>query len=162
LSTVEPVRHLEAARERLDAAAELLRAGFPSDAASRVYYAFFHAAQALARIAGASPKTHRGLLHALGEHYGSRGRMVVQQQLPLLRAEHDPDLVIANAENARSGSGHSPKHNNPIRGQGIDALTLCDNNKSDKNNPEKRRLRNLKRSGHYIKFNTTLCYLTAF
>lgn len=62
----------------------------------------------------------------LGDIYGSRGRMVVQQQLPVLRAEHQPDLVIANAENARSGSGLSPKIYHKLRALGIDGITLGD------------------------------------
>lgn len=62
----------------------------------------------------------------LGDIYGSPGRMVVQQQLPRLREAHSPDLVIANAENARSGSGISPKLYHRIREFGIDAITLGD------------------------------------
>ncbi|MHC5001763.1 MAG: TIGR00282 family metallophosphoesterase [Planctomycetota bacterium] len=62
----------------------------------------------------------------LGDICGSPGRMVVQQQLPALRAEHAPDLVIANAENARAGSGLSPALYEKIRGYGIDGLTLGD------------------------------------
>ncbi len=62
----------------------------------------------------------------LGDIFGAPGRMVVQQQLPTLRAEHDPDVVIANAENARSGSGLSPDLYQKIRGYGIDAITLGD------------------------------------
>ncbi len=62
----------------------------------------------------------------LGDIFGAPGRMVVQQQLPVLRAEHHPDVVIANAENARSGSGLSPDLYQKIRGYGIDAITLGD------------------------------------
>jgi metallophosphoesterase (TIGR00282 family) len=62
----------------------------------------------------------------LGDIFGSPGRMVVQQQLPKLREDHAPDLVIANAENARSGSGLTPELYRKIRGYGIDAITLGD------------------------------------
>ncbi|TVQ51673.1 MAG: YmdB family metallophosphoesterase [Phycisphaerales bacterium] len=62
----------------------------------------------------------------LGDIYGSPGRQVVQQQLPNLRAEHKPDLVIANAENARSGSGLSPALYQQLRKMGIDGMTLGD------------------------------------
>lgn len=62
----------------------------------------------------------------LGDIYGSPGRMVVQQQLPRLREAYAPDLIIANAENARSGSGLSPKLYHRIRELGIDAITLGD------------------------------------
>lgn len=62
----------------------------------------------------------------LGDIYGSPGRMVVQQQLPVMREQHHPDLVIANAENARSGSGLSPKIFHKLRAMGIDGVTLGD------------------------------------
>lgn len=62
----------------------------------------------------------------LGDIYGSPGRMVLQQQLPQLRADHKPDIVIANAENARSGSGLSPQLYQKIRAMGVDAVTLGD------------------------------------
>ena len=62
----------------------------------------------------------------LGDIYGAPGRQVVQQQLPNLRAEHVPDLIIANAENARSGSGLSPALYRQLREMGIDGMTLGD------------------------------------
>ena len=62
----------------------------------------------------------------LGDIFGSPGRRVVQQQLPRLRQDHAIDVVVANAENARSGSGLSPELYKKIRGYGIDALTLGD------------------------------------
>lgn len=62
----------------------------------------------------------------LGDIFGSPGRMVVQQQLPALRAQHQLDVVIANAENAKAGSGLSPELYRKIRGYGIDAITLGD------------------------------------
>lgn len=62
----------------------------------------------------------------LGDIFGSPGRMAIQQRLPDLRAEHRPDLVIANAENAKSGSGLTPELYAKIRGYGIDAITLGD------------------------------------
>ena len=62
----------------------------------------------------------------LGDIYGSPGRQVVEQQLPRLRAEHQPDLIIANAENVCSGSGLSPRHYERLRGCGIDGITLGD------------------------------------
>jgi metallophosphoesterase (TIGR00282 family) len=62
----------------------------------------------------------------LGDVFGSPGRMVVQQQLPRLRRDHQPDAVIANAENAKAGSGLSPDLYHKIRSYGIDAITLGD------------------------------------
>ena len=62
----------------------------------------------------------------LGDIFGTPGRQVVQQQLPRMKQEHQPDLVIANAENAKSGLGLSPALYRKIREYGIDALTLGD------------------------------------
>ena len=62
----------------------------------------------------------------LGDIFASPGRMVVQQQLPVLQAEHNPDLVIANAENAARGLGLSPDLYRKIRAYGVDAITLGD------------------------------------
>jgi len=62
----------------------------------------------------------------LGDIFGSPGRMVVQQQLPALREVHQPDVIIANAENAKAGSGLSPDLYHKIRAYGIDAITLGD------------------------------------
>ena len=62
----------------------------------------------------------------LGDINGAPGRRVVQQQLPRLREEHHPDVVVANAENARAGSGLTPEIFESLRGLGIDAVTLGD------------------------------------
>jgi 2',3'-cyclic-nucleotide 2'-phosphodiesterase len=67
----------------------------------------------------------------LGDIYGSPGRKVVQQQLPNLRRDYSPDVVIANAENARSGSGLSPDLYHKIRASGVDAVTLGDHTYRD-------------------------------
>jgi len=62
----------------------------------------------------------------LGDIVGAPGRRVVTQQLPTLRQQFQPDLVIANAENARSGSGLTPDLYANLRALGIDAITLGD------------------------------------
>lgn len=62
----------------------------------------------------------------LGDIFGAPGRRVIAETLPRLRADHRPDLVIANAENARSGSGLSPELYRSLRELGIDAITLGD------------------------------------
>lgn len=62
----------------------------------------------------------------LGDIVGAPGRRVVTQQLKTLREAHAPDIVIANAENARSGSGLTPDLYESLRGLGIDGITLGD------------------------------------
>lgn len=63
------------ARDRLAAAEVLLREGFLRDAASRAYYAMYHAAYALARLEGEAPTTHRGLSHILYEAFLDDGAL---------------------------------------------------------------------------------------
>jgi metallophosphoesterase (TIGR00282 family) len=62
----------------------------------------------------------------LGDIYATPGRKVLEQQLPRLRADHHPDVVIANGENAAHGLGLSPRLYRSIRRLGIDAITLGD------------------------------------
>ena len=62
----------------------------------------------------------------LGDLNGAPGRRILQARLETLRSEHQPDLIVANAENLRNGSGLSPDLYKAIRDQGIDAVTLGD------------------------------------
>jgi metallophosphoesterase (TIGR00282 family) len=62
----------------------------------------------------------------LGDINGAPGRQVLSQQMPVLRERWRPDVVIANAENAKAGSGLTPDLYRQFRGLGIDALTLGD------------------------------------
>jgi hypothetical protein len=62
----------------------------------------------------------------LGDIFATPGRHVVAQQIPSLRSEHRPDIVIANAENAAHGLGLSPALYRKIRASGVDAVTLGD------------------------------------
>lgn len=62
----------------------------------------------------------------LGDIVGRPGRRVVEQQLPALLRDHAPNLVIANGENARSGSGLSPSILARLRSAGVHAVTLGD------------------------------------
>jgi metallophosphoesterase (TIGR00282 family) len=62
----------------------------------------------------------------LGDVVGQPGRRAVEQQLPRLRDEHRPDVVVANVENARAGSGLSPSIYERLKALGIDAFTMGD------------------------------------
>ncbi len=62
----------------------------------------------------------------LGDIFGTPGLLALRQQLPRLRADHQPHVVIANGENARGGSGLSPALYKKIRECGVDAITLGD------------------------------------
>jgi uncharacterized protein (UPF0332 family) len=61
--------------DALRAADALLQLGLPNDAVSRAYYAAFHYARALLLLEGLEPKTHRGVVALLLEHYENPGRL---------------------------------------------------------------------------------------
>jgi uncharacterized protein (UPF0332 family) len=63
------------AREELRAAEQLLTARLVRVAATRVYYAVFHAARALVYSEGLEPKTHAGVLSLLNVHFVRAGRL---------------------------------------------------------------------------------------
>jgi calcineurin-like phosphoesterase len=62
----------------------------------------------------------------LGDINGAAGKTALEKHLPALRERWSPDVVIANAENARNGSGLTPELYRTFRSWGIDAITLGD------------------------------------
>lgn len=62
----------------------------------------------------------------LGDIVGTAGRLAVAQCLPALRERYQPNLVIANAENAANGSGLTPALHAKLAALGIDGMTLGD------------------------------------
>lgn len=62
----------------------------------------------------------------LGDINGAPGRGALERLMPVLRERWQPDVVVANGENARNGSGLTPDLYRTFRGLGIDAITLGD------------------------------------
>jgi metallophosphoesterase (TIGR00282 family) len=62
----------------------------------------------------------------LGDINGAPGRMALDQQMPVIRERFRADRIIANAENARNGSGLTPELFEQFRRMGVDACTLGD------------------------------------
>lgn len=62
----------------------------------------------------------------LGDIVGSPGRSAAAGVVPVLRERHKAALVLANAENAKHGSGVSADNYRELRRAGFDALTLGD------------------------------------
>lgn len=62
----------------------------------------------------------------LGDIVGTPGRQAVAQLLPGLRESYQPNLVIANGENAANGSGLTRTLYQKIIRSGVDAITLGD------------------------------------
>jgi metallophosphoesterase (TIGR00282 family) len=61
---------------------------------------------------------------AIGDIVGSAGRKALNRVLPELRAEHQPDLVIVNGENAAGGIGINARSVDEIMRAGADVITL--------------------------------------
>ena len=62
----------------------------------------------------------------LGDIVGQPGIDIVREAVPRLITEESLDLVIANAENACSGSGLTPRQYRQLRQAGIDLITMGD------------------------------------
>lgn len=59
----------------------------------------------------------------IGDVFGQPGRRIVKEMLPALVGEYDPDLVLANGENAAGGFGITPPLVEELLDMGIAVLT---------------------------------------
>jgi metallophosphoesterase (TIGR00282 family) len=60
----------------------------------------------------------------LGDLVGKVGRDCVEDVLPMLLENHEPDFVLVNAENAAAGMGITPKIAEDLFKLGVDGITL--------------------------------------
>lgn len=60
----------------------------------------------------------------IGDIVSESGRRTLAKILPQLQAEHEPDFVVANGENAAGGVGITPETADEIFGCGVDVITL--------------------------------------
>ena len=73
--TEEVKKLIEKAEHALEVAKELLRDGYPSDAASKVYYSMFYATQALLKSEDIDVIKHSAVEAAFGYHFAKPGRI---------------------------------------------------------------------------------------
>lgn len=59
----------------------------------------------------------------IGDIFGQPGRRIVKEKLPELVKEFNPDLILANGENAAAGFGITPSLAEELLGLGIAVLT---------------------------------------
>jgi 2',3'-cyclic-nucleotide 2'-phosphodiesterase len=59
----------------------------------------------------------------IGDIFGEPGRRAVKQLLPKLKEEHQPDIILANCENAAGGRGVTRKILDELESYGIKAFT---------------------------------------
>ena len=62
----------------------------------------------------------------IGDIVGDPGRAAVAELLPALREQFNPDLVLANAENASYGKGVTVEHYWELKKAGVDAFSSGD------------------------------------
>ena len=60
----------------------------------------------------------------VGDVVGSPGRAVLEEVLPGLREEHEPDWIVVNGENSAGGLGITAKTAKAFFAMGADAITL--------------------------------------
>jgi uncharacterized protein (UPF0332 family) len=82
----ESSRYLQKAAHALEVAGELVNDGFAPDAASKVYYAMFYAAQALLKSDGIHVTKHSAVEAALGYHFAKPGRLDPRFHRMLIKA----------------------------------------------------------------------------
>ncbi|HAM50511.1 MAG TPA: DNA-binding protein [Nitrospiraceae bacterium] len=73
--TEEVRKLLEKAEHALEVANRLIKDGYPSDAASKIYYSMFYAAQALLKSEGIDVVKHSAVESALGYNFIKTGRI---------------------------------------------------------------------------------------
>lgn len=91
---------LKLARQALTAAELLIGAALPADAASRAYYAAFHAARALLFSVGIDSRSHSALRSLVSRHFVQAGTIAAElskelAQLEALRSASDYDSAFA-------------------------------------------------------------------
>lgn len=59
----------------------------------------------------------------LGDIVGKSGRKLIKEELPRLKQDYHPDVVVANGENSAGGLGIDPKCADELFSAGIDLLT---------------------------------------
>ncbi|MCL5292697.1 MAG: HEPN domain-containing protein [Actinobacteria bacterium] len=84
--TEEVLKYIEKAEHALKVAETLIESGYPSDAASKIYYSMFYAAQALLKSEGIDVVKHSAVESAFGYHFVKSGRIDPKYHRMLLDA----------------------------------------------------------------------------
>lgn len=89
----EVQRLLEKADHALEVAESLYRQGFPQDAASKIYYAMFYAAQALLKTEDIEVVKHSAVESTLGYYFAKTGRIDPKYHRMLINARKVREIV---------------------------------------------------------------------
>jgi uncharacterized protein (UPF0332 family) len=89
----EVQRLLEKADHALEVAESLYRQGFSQDAASKIYYAMFYAAQALLKTEDIEVVKHSAVESTLGYYFAKTGRIDPKYHRMLINARKVREIV---------------------------------------------------------------------
>ncbi len=84
--TEEVIKLIQKAEHALEVAEELIHKSYPSDAASKIYYCMFYAAQALLKSEGIEVIKHSAVESALGYHFAKTGKIEPEYHRMLIDA----------------------------------------------------------------------------
>lgn len=84
--TEEVTRLIARAEHALEVAEKLLRYGYPSDAASKIYYSMYYATQALLKSEGIDVVKHSAAESALGYYFAKPGKIDAKYHRMLIEA----------------------------------------------------------------------------
>lgn len=96
--TEEVGKLIEKAEHALKVARQLMDDGFPSDAASKVYYSMFYAAQALLKSADIDVIKHSAVEAAFGFHFAKTGRLDPKYHQMLIEAREIREIADYDTE----------------------------------------------------------------
>lgn len=103
--TGEALNRIAVAKDKLKSAEILLHEGQYRDAVSRAYYAMYYGATALLIKKGEAPKTHKGVMVLLHQHFVKEGTLdadfakamqIVKRQRE--DADYEPEIKITQGE----------------------------------------------------------------
>ena len=89
----ESRRLIEKADHALTVADELMKSGFPADAAGKMYYAMFYAAQAVLKSSGIEVSKHSAVEASLGHQFAKTGRILPELHRFLIDARRIREIA---------------------------------------------------------------------
>lgn len=94
----EVKKFISKAEHALNVAEDLLKNGYPSDAASKIYYCMFYAAQALLKSEGIDVVKHSAVESAVGYYFAKPGRIETKYHRMLIDARKIREIADYDIE----------------------------------------------------------------
>ncbi len=100
--TEEVKKLLAKADHTIEVAEELMRSGYPSDAASKIYYAMFHVAQALLKSEGIDATKHSAVESAFGYYFAKTNKIDPKYHKMLIAARKVREIADYDINRSRN------------------------------------------------------------